>query len=55
VTVFHPTAKNEKIPQEIEPQFFVIFLFPFAVEKALASASLLGCHFILRGSINTAA
>jgi hypothetical protein len=38
--------KNEKIPQKIEPQLLVIFLFPFAVEKALASASLLGCHFI---------
>jgi hypothetical protein len=47
VTVFHPTAKNEKKPQKIEPQFFVIFLLPFAVGKALASASLLGCHFIL--------
>jgi hypothetical protein len=46
VTVFHP---NEKIPQKFEPQFFVIFLFPFAVEKALV-----GRHFILRGSIITA-
>jgi hypothetical protein len=29
-------------PQKFEPQFFVIFLFTFAVEKALASASLPG-------------
>jgi hypothetical protein len=29
--VFNQTAKNEKIPQKSEPQFFVIFLIPLAV------------------------